>query len=77
MGYIGAILLMHLDKEDTLQIMLRLLNSKPYNIKSFYLPEMPGLKKSFYVFISLFKRFMPKLNNHLLENGYMPHLYAT
>ena len=77
MGYIGAILLMYLDKEDTLQIMLRLLNSKPYNMKAFYLPDMPGLKKSFYVFLSLFKRFMPKLNQHMLDSGYMPHLYAT
>ena len=46
-------------------------------MKPFYQPLMPGLKASFYIFLSLMKKFLPRLHEHLLEEGITPAMYAT
>ena len=65
MGYMAAILLTYVDKEDAFSIMLNIINGQDYNMKEFYKTSMPGLKTSFYVFLVLFKKYMPKLHAHL------------
>jgi hypothetical protein len=55
MGYMVAILLMYVDKTDAFNIMLKVINNKPYAMKDFYRKEMPGLKSAYYVFLSLMK----------------------
>jgi hypothetical protein len=77
MGYMVAILLMYVDKTDAFNIMLKVINNKPYAMKPFYLPHMPGLKVCFYIFLSLMKKFLPKLHEHLLEEMVTPAMYAT
>ena len=77
MGYMVAILLMYVDKTDAFSIMLNLINNKVYAMKPFYMPGMPGLKVAIYTFISLFKKFIPKLCSHLLSEGITPAMYAT
>jgi hypothetical protein len=77
MGYMVAILLMYVDKIDAFSIMLKMINNKIYNLRPFYMPQMPGLKVSIYIFLSLFKKFMPKLFEHLLNEGITPAMYAT
>jgi hypothetical protein len=77
MGYMVAILLMYVDKIDAFNIMMKVINNKPYAMKPFYQPAMPGLKVSFYIFLSLMKKFMPKLHDHLLEEMIPPAMYAT
>ena len=77
MGYMVAILLMYVDKIDAFSIMLKVINNKVYSMKPFYMPAMPGLKVAIYIFLSLFKKFMPKLCNHLLAEGITPAMYAT
>lgn len=37
-----------------------------FKMKEIYLPKLPGLAKSFYVHLSLLKKYMPKLHAHLL-----------
>ncbi len=73
----AAILLTYVDKEDAFSIMLNIINGREYNMKEFYKREMPGLKTSFYVFLVLFKKYMPKLHAHLEEQFFLPPLYAT
>lgn len=67
MGYMAAILLTYVDKEDAFSIMLKIINSEQYGMKEFYRDKMPGLKKAYYVFLVLLKKYMPKLYDHFLE----------
>ena len=46
-------------------------------MKEFYKQGMPGLKEAFYIFLSLVKKYMPKLYVHLETNYFLPSLYAT
>ena len=67
MGYMVAILLTYMDKEDAFSIMLKIINCKKYGMKEYYKASMPGLKEAFYIFLSLLKKMMPRLFNHLEE----------
>lgn len=53
MGYMVAILLMYVDKTDAFNIMLKIINNKPYSMKEFYKQSMPGLKSAYYIFLRL------------------------
>jgi len=77
LGYMVAILLMYLDKEEAFSIMLKIFNGKKYKMKEFYTKNMPGLRCSFYVFLRLFRSQMPKLHDHLLSENFIPSFYAT
>ena len=77
MGYMAAILLTYVDKEDAFSIMLKIINGEQYKMKEFYKAAMPGLKTSYYVFLVLLKKYMPKLYVHLEQQYFMPPLYAT
>lgn len=72
-----AILLMYVDKIDAFSIMLKIINNKPYSMRQFYMPSMPGLKVAIYTFISLLKKFMPRLCDYLLQQNVIPTMYAT
>ena len=77
MGYMCAILLIYMDKEDAFSIMLNLLNNKPYQIKDYYARDMIGLKLSFYILLSLIEKKLPKLHKHFLNEMVTPPHYAT
>ena len=77
MGYMVAILLMYVDREDAFNIMCNLINKKPYCMKHYYTPGMPALKKTFYVLLCLIWKTLPKLHWHMIDENYTPALYAT
>lgn len=72
-----ALLLMYVDREDAFNIMCNIINRPPYEMKDYYTPGMPALKKTFYVLLSLIERIMPKLHDHMIDQCYTPALYAT
>ena len=41
------------------------------------MPGLPGLEKSFYVFLSLLRKYMPRLFHHCNEIGFTPLMYAS
>lgn len=45
-------------------------------MKEFYRLSMPGLKNAYYKFLTLMKKFLPKLHQHLLDEMVTPNLYA-
>lgn len=63
MGYIAAVLLMHTDEVRVFKIMNSLFSN--YNMKGYYLKDMPKLKQSFYVFMSLLHDKLPKVFKNL------------
>ena len=77
MGYMAAILLTYMDKEDAFSIMLKIINGEQYAMKEFYKKDMPGLKVCYYVFVNLLKKYMPKLYKHFDEQMFLPSLYTT
>lgn len=76
MGYMVAILLMYVDKTDAFSIMLKVVNNKPYSMKEFYKQSMPGLKNAYYKYLTLMKKYLPKLHQHLLDEMVTPNLYT-
>ena len=60
--------------EDSFVIMVALMQN--YGIKECFLPEFPGLKKYYYIFVALMKKYMPKLFNRLKEAEMIGQLYA-
>ena len=41
-------------------------------MRDYYQGGMPGLKKSFYILLSLLRKCMPKLFQHFLDENYTP-----
>ena len=66
----AAVLLTYMDREDAFACMVGILRG--FNMRDMYLPGMPGLERAFYVHLSLMKKYMPKLFNHLNEVNFMP-----
>ena len=77
MGYMAAILLTYMDREDAFSVMSKIISGHQYSMRSFYEPNMPGLKLAYYIFLNLLKKYMPKLYTHLEDEMFMPSLYAT
>jgi hypothetical protein len=46
-------------------------------MREMYMPGMPGLQKSFYVHLSLMKKYLPKLNNYLIGGKFEPSMYGS
>lgn len=75
MGYLAAILLMYMGQDDTFTSMVALIQG--FNLRSYFINDMPGLKKGLYVHLVLFKKYMPKLHQHMLDIYMIPQIYAT
>lgn len=75
MGYMAAVLLTYMDMHDTFYTMKSILID--YGMREMFLPKMPGLSKSFYVHLSLMKKYMPKLHEHLINHKFEPSMYAS
>lgn len=75
MGYIAAILLMYMNEEDTFWTLISILTK--FEHKKYFLPNMPGLWETFYVFQRFIQTKMPKLHKHLIGNKIAPSMYAT
>lgn len=75
MGYMVATLLTYMDMEDSFCTMISIM--KNYKMREMFIPKMPGLSKSFYIHLSLMKKYMPKLHNHLISCKFEPSMYAS
>ena len=71
----AATLLTYMDMEDAFCCMVGIL--RKYSMNEMFLPKMPGLQKSFYIHLSLMRKYMPKLHNHLLDSKFEPSMYAS
>ena len=70
MNYIASTLMKYTTPENSFMIMISLFEE--YNIKEWFKPGMQGLKKDFYVLLSLLKKYMPALFQKLKDNNYLP-----
>ena len=75
MGFLAALFLLYMDEENAFW-MLNIVFKK-YGLEEIYMKEFPGLRKRFYIFINLLKKFMPKIYNKLIELNIYPTLYAS
>lgn len=75
MGYITACLLMYMSEEDAFWTMVSILEK--YDHTKFFLPSMPGLWETFYVFQKLVQEKLPKLHAHLTKMSLCPSMYAS
>lgn len=75
MGYMAAVLLTYMDMEDTVACMVGILRG--FGMRDKFLHGMPGLSKAFYVHLSLLKKYMPKLSQHMLDINFLPQTYGS
>lgn len=75
MGYICAVFLTYMDMEDTFLSMIGLL--RRMKMREMFTHNLPGLQKATYVHLSLVKKYMPKLGQHLLNINYHPSMYCS
>lgn len=75
MGFLCATLMTYTSPEDSFCIMVSLFNS--YDLRSQFLPKMPGVERNFYIFLSLQKKYLPKVFCHLMKEEFVPQMYAT
>mmetsp|Transcript_971 Transcript_971/g.597 ORF Transcript_971/g.597 Transcript_971/m.597 type:complete len:140 (+) Transcript_971:154-573(+) len=50
---------------------------RDYDILDMYRHGMPGLAKAFYVHLTLFKKYLPKLHAYMLKQNYLPSMYGS
>lgn len=72
MGYISACLLMYMGEEDAFWTMVSILTK--YEHSKYFLPSMPGLWESFYVFQNLLKDTCPKIHKKFTELNLGPSM---
>jgi hypothetical protein len=75
MGYMAAVLLTYMDKEDAFTCLVGLLRG--FHMRDFFLPGMPGLSRAFYIHLSLLKKYLPKVFAHLNSLHFMPQTYGS
>ena len=75
MGFIAALLLTYMDEESTFFMMESLM--KKYELEGLYKPGFPDLKKIFYVFLRLMKKYLPKIFELFKANEILPSMYAS
>ena len=75
MGFIVALFLTYMDEESSFFMLDSLI--KKYELEGFFLPNFPKLKGTFYVYLNLLKRYMPKTYELFKKEGIMPSMYAT
>ncbi|CCK69822.1 GTPase-activating protein GYP5 KNAG_0D00700 [Huiozyma naganishii CBS 8797] len=76
MAFIATPLLLNCNSEaEAFGLLIALM--KNYNVRSFFLPEMPGLMLMMYQFDRLLEENVPTLSNHLQREGVRSSMYAT
>lgn len=80
LGFMAAILLTYMDRNDSFNVMLKLLNGNKYKIKNLYTNygvDFYGLKISYYVLHRLFEKYLPKLYKHFMQEELHATMFAT
>ena len=75
MGFITAIFLTYMDEESSFYMLHSLM--KKYDLENIYYDDFPGLKKKFYILLSLQKKHIPKIYKVFRRDGILPSMYAS
>ncbi|KAF8313102.1 RabGAP/TBC [Clavulina sp. PMI_390] len=75
LAFIVAVLLLNMPDEEAFCVFVRLMQS--YNLRTNYLPEMPGLQLRLYQFDRLVEEFLPVLYTHFLRQGVKSSMYCS
>ena len=71
----AAVLLTYMDMEDAFTCMVGLLRG--FNMRDMFMPKMPGLSVAFYIHLSLLKKYIPKVSQHLTTMNFLPQTYGS
>lgn len=77
MGFISALFLTYMDEEASFWLLNSLMEN--YQMEGYFLPSFPELPRSFYKFLSLLKKHVPRVYEHLLHKNIQvfPSMYAA
>lgn len=75
MNMIAAPLLLYSSEDEAFALLVKLM--KDHDMRSLYLPEMPGLHKRLYQFDRLLEDYLPAVHIHLLRAGVTSSMYAS
>jgi len=77
MGFISALFLTYMDEESSFWMLNSLMEN--FEMEGFYLPAFPELPRAFYKFLSLVKKHIPKVYEHLMHKNRLitPSMYAS
>lgn len=76
MGSFVSTMLTYAEQETVFWMLVGLLKG-PHNIREFYLPNLVGIRRSFFVFQKLLERHLEKVSKHLDKEEFLPPLYAS
>lgn len=75
LAFIVAALLLNMPEEEAFCVLVRLMHS--YDLRSHFMPEMPGLQLRMYQFDRLLEDMLPAVHLHLLRAGVKSSMYAS
>lgn len=75
MNLIAAPLLLYCSEEEAFSLLVKLM--KDHDLRSLFLPEMPGLHTRLYQFDRLLEDYLPAVHIHLIRAGVTSSMYAS
>lgn len=77
MGFLSALFLTYMNEEASFWVLNSLMEN--YNMEGYFLFSFPELRRSFYIFLCLLRKHMPKVHEHLLNKNMQvyPSMYAA
>lgn len=75
MGFICGVLLMYVGEDDAFLMLISLLEN--YRMAGLFMPNLPLLNKYFFQLQRLLEMNLPRLHEHLTEQGVEPTMYAS
>ncbi len=67
MGFITAVFLTYMDEESSFWLLHSMMDNPKFNLKGLYTPNFPDLRVTFYKFMSLLKKHLNKVYEHLVR----------
>jgi hypothetical protein len=77
MGFIAAVLLLHMDESAAFGVLWQLMNGRHYLMRQLYQPGFPLLQKMLGILKGLLRRFLPRLHEHFTDLCIEPAFYAS
>lgn len=75
MGFICGVLLMYMGEDDAFLMLISLLEN--YRMAGLFMPNLPLLNKYFFQLQRLLEMNLPRLHEHLTEQGVEPTMYTS
>ena len=75
MGFLTAIFLYYMDEESSFFMLHSLM--KKYKMEGTFLNDFPDLRKKFFIFLNLQKKYIPKIYNILQRDKVVPTMYVS